>query len=175
MVEVVLALGVVAFALLAVVGLLPVGIKANQISAEETRAAAILTALESDLRNTHPLANSGKSRLFGLALPYKWDSTASRVILATTSDLSANTLTASYSTGLTEDQSTVAYTTSNPRPRFQASVIYTQLPTVAASSSPIQARLIVNWPCLNASAVSQLTATASVSGYVEAYVTFPSP
>lgn len=172
LVEVVLALGVVSFALLMVVALLPIGIKNNKTSTEETRAMTILTTLEADLRNTHPLANSGKSQLFGLALPYAWDATAGRVTL--NSNLTVNTIAAANSVGITDTQKATSYTSTNPRPRYQATVIYTQVP-VAGKASPILARLIVSWPAISPAKVSQLTSLVNVLGYVETSVAFPSP
>ncbi len=172
LVEVVLALGVVSFALLAIVALLPAGIKNNKISTEETRATCLLTTLEADLRNTHPLANSGKSQLFGLLLPYKWDSSTSRVSL--NSALSVNSITTSTSVGITETQSAVAYSSTNPRPRYQATVIYTQVPS-ASSAAPVLARLIVSWPAMTTTSVSQLTSSTNVLGFVETCVAFPAP
>jgi uncharacterized protein (TIGR02598 family) len=50
LVEVTLALGVAAFCLLAVLGLLPIGVKTNQAATNETIANGILSAIISDLR-----------------------------------------------------------------------------------------------------------------------------
>lgn len=173
LVEVAMALGVVSFALLSLVALLPVGIKTNQISAEETRAAYLLSTLEADLRNTHPLAKAnGTSRLFSLTLPYRMDANGTRVVQNTAVLL--NTLSASYSTGLNEDATTLSYASTSPRPRYQATVLYTQVPT-AGSGAPIHARLIVNWPAVNTTDITKLTSLKTVLGYVEIYVTFPAP
>ena len=171
MVEIVLALGIVAFALLALMALLPVGIKSNQISTEETQAACILTTLEADLRNTHPAANNGLSQLLGLTLPYQTN--ASNQISVNTA-LALNKVSSLYSVGVNDDGTPVAYTSTAPRPRYQASVIYTQAPA-ANSLTPVHARLIVNWPPCTGTTPAQLTSAASVSGFVEAYVTFPQP
>jgi len=172
LVEVVMALGIATFALISLLALLPVGIKTNQVSAEETRAALILGALDADLRNTHPLAKAGASQLFGLTLPYKMDATGTRVILNT--GVSTNTLSAAYSTGLKDDETPVSYATSAPPARYQATVIYTQVPA-AGSDAPIHARLIVNWPAVNTGDPTRLVSLKSVAGYVESYVTFPAP
>jgi uncharacterized protein (TIGR02598 family) len=50
LVEVVLALGIAAFALVAIVGMLPVGLKLASESDEESRAVNILTQLAADRR-----------------------------------------------------------------------------------------------------------------------------
>jgi len=52
LVEVTLALGVAAFCLLALFGLLPVGLQANQNSISQTAAASVLSSIIADLRAT---------------------------------------------------------------------------------------------------------------------------
>lgn len=52
LVEVTLALGIGGFCLLAVFGLLPVGIQANQTAVSQTAAATILASVIADLRGT---------------------------------------------------------------------------------------------------------------------------
>lgn len=52
LVEVTLALGVAALCLLAVFGLLPIGLNSNQAAVQQTLAANILNGVIADLRNT---------------------------------------------------------------------------------------------------------------------------
>jgi uncharacterized protein (TIGR02598 family) len=52
LVEVTLALGVAAFCLIALFGLLPLGVKTNQNSISQTAAAAMLSSVMTDLRAT---------------------------------------------------------------------------------------------------------------------------
>jgi uncharacterized protein (TIGR02598 family) len=52
LVEVTLALGVAAFCLIALFGLLPLGIQTNQSSISQTAAASILSSVVADLRAT---------------------------------------------------------------------------------------------------------------------------
>ncbi|HSI85762.1 MAG: type II secretion system protein J [Candidatus Methylacidiphilales bacterium] len=170
LVEVVLALGIMAGCLLSLVALLLVGIKSNQASAEEMRAVNLLTVLEADLRNTHPAANNGKSRFFGLVLPYATNSSGFTVYNPA---LTVNTVSTATSTGLDENENPLPYTSLAPRPRCQASVIYTSVPA-AGSFTPVQARLIVNWPATNAS-TPQALITMSSGSFVEVNVTFPAP
>jgi uncharacterized protein (TIGR02598 family) len=61
LIEVSLALGVASFCLLSVFGLVPVGLAANQNSAQQTAAAGIATAISADLRGT-PVAGGVTSR-----------------------------------------------------------------------------------------------------------------
>lgn len=165
LVEVVLAIGVVSFALLSIMALLPLGLKTNRISAEESRAANILTAVEGDLRNSS--AGTGTSLIYELPTPYK--ATAGPPAGVVFNTPAANTV---FTKGLGEDE---VPTTAAPGVRYQVSVIYTKLPA-AGSLSPMEARLIVNWPSLAASsAATNLTDLSKVTGYVESYVTFPAP
>src|SRR6266480_660531 len=52
MVEVVLALGVASFCLIAVFGLLPVGVQTNRNATSQTAATGILASVTADLRAT---------------------------------------------------------------------------------------------------------------------------
>jgi uncharacterized protein (TIGR02598 family) len=67
LVEVTLALGVMAFCLIAVFGLLPVGLNSNQAAIQQTRATDILMAVSTDLRSTLSTANS--SPRFNIPIP----------------------------------------------------------------------------------------------------------
>lgn len=167
LVEVVLALGIMAFCLVPLLALLPAGMKSNQVSAEEIRAVNLLTVLEADLRNTHPAANQGKSQLFGLALPYVTNASG----LALNPALVTNTVSSANSIGLQDDETPTNYAAS-PRPRYQASVIYTSVP--ASGKAPTEARLIVNWPATNTIFPRDLV-SGNGGGFVETIVTFPAP
>ena len=59
LVEVTLALGIAAFCLIAVVGLLPVGMNSNQTATEQTNSVGILSAIAADLRATPPTSPPG--------------------------------------------------------------------------------------------------------------------
>jgi uncharacterized protein (TIGR02598 family) len=67
LVEVTLALGVAAFCLLAVFGLLPIGLKTQQTAIEQTAATRIVSAAASDLRNAARTATA--SSLFAITVP----------------------------------------------------------------------------------------------------------
>jgi uncharacterized protein (TIGR02598 family) len=64
LVEVTLALGVAAFCLIAVFGLMPVGLQTNRNATSQTAATNIIAAVVADLRAT-PIANSTSSQ-FGI-------------------------------------------------------------------------------------------------------------
>jgi uncharacterized protein (TIGR02598 family) len=65
LVEVTLALGIAAFCLIAVFGLIPVGVQTNRNATSQTAATNIIAAVVADLRAT-PTANSTSSQ-FGIA------------------------------------------------------------------------------------------------------------
>jgi uncharacterized protein (TIGR02598 family) len=64
LIEVTLALGVAAFCLIAVFGLIPVGVQTNRNATSQTAATNIIAAVVADLRAT-PIANSTSSQ-FGI-------------------------------------------------------------------------------------------------------------
>ena len=66
LVEVTLALGVAAFCLIAILGLLPAGLNTNQNSTRQTTANGILSAILTDIRATPRTATN--SPLFGIAM-----------------------------------------------------------------------------------------------------------
>ena len=72
LVEVTLALGVAAFCLVVVFGLIPVGMKSNQAAVEQTAASGILSAVIADLRATPATLPQGQqtaSQQFAITIP----------------------------------------------------------------------------------------------------------
>lgn len=63
MVEMVVALGVTAFCLIAVFGLMPVGVQTNQRSISQTAATAILSSVLADMRGT-PIGAPASAQYF---------------------------------------------------------------------------------------------------------------
>lgn len=68
LVEVVLALGVAGFCLLAVVGMLPTAIKVQQTSVQQTAANGITTGIIADLRAAYRKPGNSSSGQFGIEL-----------------------------------------------------------------------------------------------------------
>jgi uncharacterized protein (TIGR02598 family) len=64
LVEVILAIGIVSFAFLAVVALLPIGLKTVRESSDESEAMNLLPAVAADLKTISP--TTGKSLRFGM-------------------------------------------------------------------------------------------------------------
>jgi uncharacterized protein (TIGR02598 family) len=67
LVEVTLALGIAAFCLIAVIGIIPVGVQTNRNATSQTAATNIMTAVVTDLRATSK-AKFGSAR-FGITIP----------------------------------------------------------------------------------------------------------
>ena len=169
LVEFALALGVVSFALVAMMALLPIGMADNQQSQAQTRASHILSLLEADLRHSFPGANGGRSQFFQLELPYETDAQGRWQHRAVT----AGVLGTGATTGLDNAGRPVDIHT-RPSPPFQASVIYITAPS-SSGVTPLQARFIVNWPCLDTASASDLTDLNQVDGFAEMTVAFPAP
>lgn len=173
LIEVVIALGLIVFVLIPLMALLPMGARSNQVSTEETRAANILTSLEMDLRNTRRASGIAGdalvSHVFGLKGPYASTATGATVV---DPNLIEDRL---YSRGLLEDETPVA---PSRDARYQISVIYKDVPQLSDPSDfrPVIARIIVNWPCLDATAdENDLTNPTKVTGYLDSMVSFPVP
>ncbi len=67
LVEVVIAIGIASFCLVAMLGLIPSGMKAVRASTEQTAATSLMMAIASDLRTT-PSSNTISSQ-FGITIP----------------------------------------------------------------------------------------------------------
>ena len=59
--EVTLALGIAAFCLIALFGLMPVGVQTNRNATSQTRATNIITSIVADMRATPPTTPRGNS------------------------------------------------------------------------------------------------------------------
>ena len=164
LVEVAIALGILGFVIVSVVGLLSAGLKSNQVSLEETRGALMLTMLEADLRNTHPALSNNVSAIFHLPLPYTTN----------TDGYIFNTNKAGdfYTTGVDDSEQPTGL--GGKRPRYQVSITYLEVPPTN-SVRPITARLVVNWPGINATNSTDVLSSANVRGAVESIVSFPAP
>ncbi len=125
--EVVIAIGILSFAMIPLVGLIPMGLKNTKSSSEETHALNILTMVIQDFRYT-PLEEN-KSGIFKLSnLPYRGteNTTPKKVWI----DLCMNVYP------------------HEQKPQIQAfevEWIYTKIPSFN-SFLPIEARFTVRWP-----------------------------
>jgi Tfp pilus assembly protein PilV len=133
LIEVALALGVAAFALVAIIGLIPIGMNSNQASIEQTAAAGLAASLVADLRATPveiPPAAKNSPR-FQIPLPVSGNAT--------------------HTLFLREDGSASGNVDANADPaqdpRYRATLFVTA-PTVASQKSATTVRVLVTWPAL---------------------------
>lgn len=119
LVEVVLALGVVAFCLLALFGLLPLGIQTNQSATSQAAAAAVLSSVVTDLRAT-PRASQTSPQY----------------------DVTFGTTKVLY----VDDQGRAVTPTDSNAPRYRVTVTFPARP--GGAFAPTFVSLKVTWPAL---------------------------
>ena len=133
MVEMVIALGVAAFALLAVMGMLPAGLKVQQASIQQTTANEIMAAILNDLRAdvVLPPGQASKEQDSGFGLHGHW------ALVAVPDTLFFN--------NVGNQAGSVAQGTFPPAPSdavFRAKITYLFPPTATTSV----ANVIITWP-----------------------------
>lgn len=120
LVEVVLALGITAFCLLTIFALLPIGLKTNQETLQETTAASLAAAVSTDLRATSSTGTT--SPYFGLPV----------------SSASTNNI---YVTDAGEKLTAP----SGSQATYLATVVFTP---ASATMNAASARILITWPAL---------------------------
>ena len=120
LIEVTLSLGILAFCLIAVFGLLPVGFTSNQTSVEQTVATGMASAIVSDLRAT--AFATGTSANYKIAIP-------------------VNSPSATQQLRLREDGS--LDTTGGANSKYLAYISFSK-PASAKAATPV--RILVIWP-----------------------------
>lgn len=150
LVEVTLALGVAAFCLLAVMGMLPASLKTQQTSVQQTTANTIISQIAADLRADVrlPPGQAAKEGTYGFSLHGHWAAVAQPDTLFFTNDA--------------KQTGSVTQGTAPPAPAdaaFRAKMTYIAPPTDSTSLASIT----VSWPA----AQSDLT---KVAGSVETFV-----
>ena len=130
LVEITLALGVAAFCLIAVLGMLPVALKTQQASVQQTKANAIISQIVDDLRADVRLPPGQASKAQGewSNLHGRWAQVATPDTLYFTND---GKQTGSVSPGSVPTDAV-----------FKATVTYLSPPTVTTSAAAIT----VSWP-----------------------------
>lgn len=130
MIEVTLALGVAAFCLIAVMGLLPVALKIQQASVQQTKANAIVSQIASDLRADVrlPPGQASKENEQGFQLHGHWAQVATPDVLYFTNDTKQ---TGSTNQGTAPSDAV-----------FRATITYMLPPTTTTSLADIK----VTWP-----------------------------
>lgn len=144
LIEVTIALGIAAFCLITVFGLLPIGLDSSQNAAEQTIVSGVATAISADLHSTPLVSSTGASTSrFGLFIPPPSQlASAQPQVLFFTQDGS-----------LAGPVNSNAFPTSNP-PRYRATITMkpdkTLLP-LATSANPdtlYKIWIFVTWPAL---------------------------
>jgi uncharacterized protein (TIGR02598 family) len=160
LVEVTIALGIMAFCMVAIFGLLPTGYSSNQAAIEQTTAATIASALISDIRQApQTVTGSGaepQSPRFLISVPVQ---TGTSIITEThTLFLTQDGAVADANAATTSAQDKDADPAQNPR--FRATMVFT-VPalgpapsnaatgqTSAANHAATMLRLLITWPAL---------------------------
>ena len=143
LVEIVLALGVAAFALIAVMGMLPIGLKTQQASVNQTKANAVVSQIIDDLRADVRLPPGQASKAEG-----EWANLHGHWAAVAVPD----TL---FFTNEGDQTGSVTQGTAPPAPAdavFRATITYLFPPTATTSI----AKITVSWPA----AQSDLTKVA---------------
>ena len=135
MVEITLALGVAAFCLIAVMGMLPAGLKTQQASVRQTTANEIMATILGDLRADVRLPNGQQSKSLegvqGLGLHGHWGAVATPDTL--------------FFTNEGKQTGSATQVTDPPAPpgaTFRAKITYLFPPNASTSV----AKIIVTWP-----------------------------
>ncbi len=124
LIEVVLAVAIVAFAIIPVVGLMPVGLTSMQGAIRQSKASEFLAAANSDVRSQYGLSKIGTNDLAD----------------ALANDLSKNKLAWSQSYGVREDGSIVPSGSSTPYK------LHVQLVPQSSTNPVCRGYLTVAWP-----------------------------
>ncbi|MBA3830793.1 MAG: hypothetical protein H0X34_02640 [Chthoniobacterales bacterium] len=140
LVEVTLAIGIAAFCLLAVFGLMPVGLKSQQTAVEQTKANAIISQITADLSAGARLPPGQVSKQFGIH--GRWNPTPDKLYFTNEGIQTGSTNQGSVPTDAT----------------LRATISYIAPPVATTSLADIK----VTWP-------AQVDST-SASGKVETFV-----
>jgi type II secretory pathway pseudopilin PulG len=138
LVELTVALGVAAFCLLAVFGLMPIGVQTNRNTTSQTAAANIMAAVIADIRTTaKATASATPSQLYLIQIPAGGSSNTTPQIL--------------YFDGAGQFASTLAPPSPTPfQPRYILSVTFPQVsPAPSPALPPTYADLKVIWPAVS--------------------------
>jgi type II secretory pathway pseudopilin PulG len=146
LVELTLALGVAAFCLIAVFGLVPVGVQTNRNASSQTAATSIIQLVVADLH----AARGTASPMFGILVPTDPTSPPDPPPCSGTQTFYLNTDGAIVTTDA----------------RYRVVVTFVRNPSATATTGATYARLKVSWPAL----VDPCTATPS--GSVEMFEAF---
>jgi uncharacterized protein (TIGR02598 family) len=136
LVEVTLALGIAAFCLIAVFGLMPVGVQTNRNATSQTAATNIIAAVVADIRATP--TGTATSAQFGINIP-----TDPTTGVNTTCQRCAGCWNAQTQVLYFDSAGQVATATTG---RYRLTFTHVQNTTATATAGAILADLTVTWP-----------------------------
>jgi uncharacterized protein (TIGR02598 family) len=129
LVEVTVALGIAAFCLIAVFGLVPIGVQTSRNSTSQTRATNIIAAVVADLRATPPTTPPGNA---ATSVQYQIPIPANPVTSATNISPLFFADTGTFATTMQADS------------RYRLSITFS--PNGPATQTPTYADIKVTWP-----------------------------
>jgi uncharacterized protein (TIGR02598 family) len=151
LVEVTLALGIAAFCLIAIFGLMPVGVQTNRNATSQTAATSILSNVIADIRTTAKVTPSATpSPLYKITVPARgnWNSTAQTL----------------YLDGQGQAATSLSPASPTPfQPRYQLNVTFPPNPDVGTFKTTYS-DLKITWPAA--------ATPANASGSVEIFAAF---
>ena len=138
MVEVALALGVAAFCLVSIFGLVPIGVNTNRASFEQTSAANVASAVAADLRAVPITPSTAQTTPFY------------QIPIPATPTGSATNFTTLYVRGNGAPSGTISQYDSSQVPHYRVTIYFTATGTVGTSlvgnPNATAARILVTWP-----------------------------
>ena len=140
LVEVALALGIAGFALIAIFGLLPVGINSNQASIQQTVATNLTTELISDMRQVPRTASittntklSALSPMYAISVPVTATPTTTTIYLDDGGETKPTAATARYK------------------------AVVTLVPPAAGTDTATWGSIVISWPAAASTALGSVT------------------
>ena len=155
--EVTLALGVAALAFIAVLGMVPVGLKVQQASVQQTTANEIMAAILNDLRAdvVLPPGQASKEQDSGFGLHGHWLAVDQPSTLFFTND--------GTQVGTATQNTDPPAPTGSPFPVFRAKITYLFPPSATTSV----ANVTITWP---AQVIPSIPSTGTLAGSVGTYI-----
>ena len=146
LIEVTIALGIAAFCLITVFGLLPIGLDSSQNAAEQTTVSGIATSISADLHSTPLISSTGTTTSrFGIFIPPTNQMTSSTT-------LPPQVLFFTHDGNLAGPVDSNAFPGANP-PRYRATITMQADPTLSPLAPNIPNTLykvwiFITWPAL---------------------------
>lgn len=145
LVEIVMALGIVSIAFVAIFGMLPLGFTSNRVAVDQTMGTSIAAAIAADLRNSPVTSGStgiaftsGTTGMFGIELT---SGSAAIYLNESGGPYSASTTFVSGTSRYVAAITTGTTSGNNNIPYAQVNITWPALPTVTASTQYAQGKI----------------------------------